>query len=283
MKRRLRRIAVRLLALVTVVYIAFAAILAFSQTSLIYPRHMIEAPMPDADIPAFVERWWIESREGDKVEAWFIPGEGRSDESPGPAAILLHGNGELIDHNLRTAALYTGMGISVLMPEYRGYGRCTGTPGQAAITQDLLAFHAKLIARPEIDPTRLIYHGESLGTGYACVLADLHPPRAIILNSPFRSMTSMAAKFFLPGFLVTSPLRSDLALAKDPAPVLIFHGKHDNVVPFTQGLALSKIAPRCEFVELDCGHNDLPPPPGWTAYESRIKSFLQTNGVLDVR
>ncbi len=286
MSRRLTRTALRLFALLAMVYVGMGGVLACSQTSLIYPRHMIGPPMPDADIPAFVERLWIDvpaggngAGSGWRVEAWFISGEGRTAQSPGPAAVLLHGNGELIDHNLATAAMYTKMGISVFQPEYRGYGRSTGTPGQKAITEDLLRFPAMLSARPEVDPARLVYHGESLGTGYACVLASHHPPRALILNSPFRSVAAMAARFLMPGFIVTSPLRSDDVLAKDIAPVLIFHGVQDEVVPIAHGRALAKIAPRCEMVELNCGHNDL--PPDWNAYESRITAFLQSSGVLE--
>lgn len=276
MKRRPARIALRLLIMLAAIYALFDGVLACSQTSLIYPRHLIEAPMPDADIPAFVERWWHESSDGSRIEAWFILGEGRTPTSPGPAAILLHGNGELIDHNLATAALYTKMGISVLLPEYRGYGRSTGTPGQEAITEDLIAFHTKLLERPEVDPTRILYHGESLGTGYACVLASTHPPRAIILNSPFRSLAAMANKFLMPGFLVSSPLRSDEVLKKDIAPVLIFHGTHDTIIPIAHARALAKIAPRAELIELDCNHNDL--PPDWRTYEQKIAEFLKANG-----
>ncbi|MFM9958491.1 MAG: alpha/beta hydrolase [Phycisphaerales bacterium] len=281
MKRRVGRIAVRLGVLAVLVYVGFGAVLALSQTSLIFPRHMTGPGLSDAEVPAFVERWWVSPAPSDapgvKVEAWFILGDGRSATSPGPAVVLLHGNGELIDDNLQTAEMYRRMGISVLMPEYRGYGRSGGTPGQRVITGDLLKFHAMLLARSEVDASRLIYHGESLGTGFASVLAGERPPRVVILNSPFKSVASMAARFLVPGFLVRSPLRSDEVLAKDIAPVLIFHGVYDHVVPIEQGRALAKVTPRAVFVELDCGHNDL--PPSWPAYRERIAVFLEEYGV----
>jgi len=277
-KRGLRHWGVRLLTMLVLIYVGFGAVVGCSQTSIIYPRHMIGAPMPDADIPAFVERWWLDTPDGARVEAWFIPAQGATPERPGPAAIVLHGNAELIDHRVRTAEMYLRMGVSVLLPEYRGYGRSSGTPSQRMITADLLAFYDRLVSRPEVDANRLVYHGVSLGTGYACVLASERPPRALVLNSPFRSVAAMAARFLLPGFLVTSPLRSDLVLATDPAPVLIFHGVYDDIIPVSHGQALAEIAPRAELVELDCGHNDLPPDP--VRYAERIRVFLESAGVM---
>lgn len=275
--RILRRIGVFL----AVLYLAACGVLYTSQTSLIYPRSQIEPAPSESERPPEFESFWITAKDGSKVEAWFLLGEGRSPTSPGPAAVLTHGNGEYIDYNVETAKMYRRWGISVLMPEYRGYGRSTGTPGQAAITEDLLAFYSWLVARPEVDASRLVYHGESIGTGYACVLADAHPPRALILNSPFMSLAAMAARYGMPSWLVESPLRNDQVVSKDIAPVLIFHGSHDTVVPFEQGKRLSKVAPRCEFVEFNCGHNDLPPQPDWPVYAATIHRFLAVNGVLE--
>lgn len=272
------RRAARAAALLAITYGAWCAALFILQDSIVYPRHVIGPAPPESSRPPGVDVWWIDTPAGTRVEAWFMLGRGRTPESPGPALIWLHGNAELIDHNLTPARLYARMGISVLLPEYRGYGRSEGTPSQAGITADLVRFRDRLAEMPEVDPDRLVYHGESLGSGFACALATERPPRAMVLNSPFTSVISMAARFLVPGFLVTSPLRSDRVLAMLDVPVLIFHGTGDDVVPIGHGRRLARVARRAEMVELDCGHNDL--PPDWRTYMERVREHLERSGVL---
>ena len=64
---------------------------------------------------------FITTEEGYKVEAWFFPGYGKKKKKP--VVIFFHGNGELIDYWPWKLEEYRKMGISVLLPEYRGYGR----------------------------------------------------------------------------------------------------------------------------------------------------------------
>lgn len=277
-----RRTAVLLAAL----YGCWCAVLFFAQGALIYPRHMVGAAPAESERPADAEAWWITAPDGSRVEAWFVRGDGRSAEAPGACVVWLHGNGELIDHNMQGARMYARMGVSVLLPEYRGYGRSGGTPGQAAILHDLSRFLGMLGERPEVDLSRLVLHGESLGTGFAAELASRRaragaPVRAMVLNSPFLSVRAMAGRYLVPGFLVRTPLRSDVALRGASWPVLVFHGKRDEVVPFEQGRALAALTPGAEFVELDCGHNDL--PPSWPAYAARVRDFLERSGVTEER
>src|SRR5699024_1012438 len=134
-----------------------------------------------------LERLWIDSDEG-AVEAWFLPGDDVEPARPGPAILFTHGNAELIDHWPDALARYRRLGVSVVLPEYRGYGRSAGSPSEAAIAQDLRALHALLSADPRVDASRIVYHGRSLGGGAVCTLLDAHPPRALILESTFTSI-----------------------------------------------------------------------------------------------
>src|SRR5690606_34255575 len=103
-----------------------------------------------------------------RVEAWLLPGDGVSAERPGPAVVFAHGNAELIDHWPGALARYRRLGVSVVLPEYRGYGRSAGRPSESAIRDDLRALHARLSSHPMVDVTRLVYHGRSLGGGAVC-------------------------------------------------------------------------------------------------------------------
>ncbi len=253
-------------------YLAWCLVLSACQTSMIFPREIAGTGLPESAIPRGVERWWITAKDGSNVEAWFIAPP-LDAPAPAPCAIIFHGNGELIDHIDSYAEWYRQRGYAVLLPEYRGYGRSGGTPGQAAITDDMLAFHAKLAARPDVDPARIVYHGRSLGCAVAAQLADQKPPAAFVLESPFLSINAMAARYFVPGFFVKHPYRTDKVLPRLGKPVLILHSTHDEIVPYSHGKRLHELTPESKFVDLSGSHNstlsNLP------QYWSSIDEFLR--------
>jgi fermentation-respiration switch protein FrsA (DUF1100 family) len=55
-------------------------------------------------------------------------------------------------------------------------------------------------------------------------------------------------------------------------PLLVIHGKHDETVPYSHGVKLSKNAPNGKLITYDCGHNDC--PPDWDAFYDDIRKFL---------
>lgn len=243
----------------------------FIQRSMLYPTGYVRVPAR-VNKPADLREIWIDTPAG-KVEAWFIAGKGITAEQPGPAVLFAHGNAELIDHNLDLLGEYRKNGISVMLCEYRGYGRSAGSPSQSAITEDFIQFFDLLAAMPEVDKSRIIFHGRSLGGGAVCALSEHRKPAAIILQSTFRSVKSIAAKLLLPAFLVRDPFDNEAALTKFDGPVLIFHGTRDSAIPHSHGVALSKIARDVTFIEYQCDHNDFPPNEAifWRDVETFLK------------
>ena len=79
-----------------------------------------------------LKKIWLDTEEG-RVEAWLIPGDDVSAERPGPAVVFTHGNAELIDYWPAALAGYQKLGATLLLPEYRGYGRSAGSPSQEKI------------------------------------------------------------------------------------------------------------------------------------------------------
>lgn len=243
------------------------------QRSLIFPRQYA-VPVPEAARTPGLERWTVDNDEG-AVEVWFLPGEGVDADQPGPAVVFAHGNAELIDHWPTALAPYRALGVSVLLPEYRGYGRSAGAPSEAAIAADFRAAHAALVADPRVDPERLVYHGRSLGGGAVCDLLRAHPPRALVLESTFASIPEVAGA---PAFLVVDRFENLVAVRDYPGPVLVLHGRRDEVVPFRHGERLARAAPRARLVAYDAGHNDFPPPTA--DYWPEISRHLRAAGVL---
>lgn len=243
-----------MLLILLIAYGAWCLLLYFAQSSLLYLPAMAGPPTRDQLIPPYVERLWIEPQPGVKVEAWLVLPPG---ERPLPLVVLTHGNAELIDHCADDAEHWINRGFAVLMPEYRGYGRSTGSPGQDAIVADALALIAAARKNPRIAPDSPVLHGRSLGSGVAAQLASKldSPPRALILESAFTSVAGFAWRYGVPPMLVTNPYRTDRVLPALACPILILHSEHDEIVPFSHGQLLASLNPRAALVKLDGSHN----------------------------
>jgi fermentation-respiration switch protein FrsA (DUF1100 family) len=274
--RRLRRLSILVLGLCCLWVLAVLSL----QRLMIFPRYLLQPDeRPGVGVRGLV-RLSVQSPEG-PVEGWFLPGLGVSAERPGPAVLFAHGNAELIEHWPEVLHRYRELGISVLLPEYRGYGRSAGSPSQAAITEDFIAFYDLLVHRPEVDRDRVVFHGRSLGGGAVCALAEHRRPAALVLQSTFASMRRMARRYLVPGFMVRDPFDNLAAVSRVGRPVLIVHGRRDGLIPYAHARALHEAAPGSQLVGYDADHNDC--PPDWAAFWQEITRFLRRARILDPR
>lgn len=267
-RRRPLRMIVRIMF---VSYLAWFGLVYFAQSRLLYQREVAGKAM--MSVPAKEgEEVWLTAADGVRVEAWFLPGAGRSARSPGPAVIYTHGNAELIENNLDRARFYAAHGVSVLMPEYRGYGRSGGEPSESAIAADMEAFYDLLVQRPEVDRARVFLHGRSLGGGVAAELAQRKKPAGLILESTFTSVAGFAWKFGVPPVLVRNPYRTDARIGSLGCPILILHGADDEAIPAAHGRALHALA-GSRYYEGPGGHNDF--PRDRDEYEGVVLEFVE--------
>jgi len=257
----------RLVALLAAAYVCYACFVFLVQRTVIYPGRAIRVPSTP---PPGVVSLWLETPFG-RSEAWFLPANGAV-SGPRPALLFFHGNGEVIDFLPAEAGWLRELGFSVLLVEYPGYGRSTGKPSEKAITAAAVAAYDFLASRTDIDSRRVVAFGRSLGCGAACALSLQRPVAALVLQSPFTSIRPFARHFLLPGFLARDLFDNRRALQEYAGPVLIFHGLHDDTIPFTHGRELAAVARRVRLVPLDCGHNDC--PPDVRVFRETVRSFL---------
>src|SRR4029079_11055806 len=89
--------------------------------------------------------------------------------------------------------------------------------------------------------TRLVYFGESLGTGVAAGLAAEQQPAALVLRSPFTSMTDVG-DWHYPWLPVRWLLRDRFDTASRivglGVPLLVIAGDRDTIVPYRQSRQL---------------------------------------------
>jgi len=126
---------------------------------------------------------------------------------------------------------------------------------------DSRAARAYLTARPDVDRSRIVYFGESLGTAVAVDLAVEHPPAALVLRSPFTSLGDLGQHHY--PFLPVRLLLRDRFAAIDHirrirVPLLVIVGGHDRIVPIDNSRRLYEAAetPKTLLVLPDADHND---------------------------
>lgn len=234
--------------------IVFALARWFEWANLYHPRRELSSTPAAAGL-AF-EDVWMRAGDGVVTHGWWIPHE----QARG-AVVYFHGNGENIGDLPEMAAWLHRRRLSVLLAEYRGYGKSRGVTRERGIARDAHAAWTTAVERigGGETPPRVIVHGRSLGAAIAARLAAERPVRGVVLESPFFSTLEMAKTLFpgLPArWLVTQRYETGAAVARITAPVLVAHSPEDEVVPFEQGRAVyeAAAAPKT-FIRLAGGHN----------------------------
>lgn len=269
------QVVLKTVSWILLLYAGYCCLLFLLQRQMMFPRYLIDVP-PERNIPG-AEKMWIDTEYG-KIEAWFLPPVPGKGKIPAPAVIFAHGNGELIDFWPEEFRPFTQLGIGVLLVEYPGYGRSEGKPSQQSITDTFVTAYDLLISRKDVDSSRIILVGRSIGGGAICQLAAKRPSAALILMSAFISARSFAPRYLAPGFLVQDPFDNREVVRSYPEPVLVIHGNRDELIPYKHGTALFRSAKQGKMITYDAGHNDC--PPVWNVFWEDMGGFLRQTNIL---
>lgn len=243
-----------IIVIVIGLYLALVALMFLLQDRMMYlPLRAIGATPAERGLA--YEEVRIETSDGVELAGWFVPA------LPERGVVLFfHGNAGNISHRLDSLEVFHDLGVSTLIFDYRGYGQSQGRPSEQGTYLDAEAAWRYLVEEWQVPAGRMFFFGRSLGGAVATYLAQVHPPRALILESTFTSAPDIAAHH-LP-FVPARPLvrfRYD-TLARLPGincPVLVVHSPDDEVIPYSHGRRLFAAAPEPkEFLEIHGGHNE---------------------------
>ncbi len=269
-KRRLMKLILLPLAIVMGLYLLVVALVYFNQASLLYfPPQTLPALTP-ADRGMPYEDVWLTTEDGVRIHSWYIPLEGARG-----TVIYFHGNGGAVNMVIEEATPLHGMGLNVLLVEYRGYGLSEGTPTEAGLYADARAAYAYLVDERGIPPTTIIVAGHSLGGGVAVALASERPVAGLLIISSFTSTVAVAQERY-PWLPVQRLSRhrypSAARLPSIRVPVFISHGTADRTIGFHHGQTLYALANEPKtFMALDSGH-----VPGLEALAEQQPDALHT-------
>ena len=214
---------------------------------------------------------WITSKDGTRLHGWYCPAE-----SPKAVMLYFHGTGgNLAGRTSTLKFLQEELIVSVLIFDYRGYGRSDGKATVAGAIEDAQDARAELAKLAGIDESDVVLLGRSLGGAIAIQLAADAPPRGLIVESSFSSLREVAREHFpkLAWLVPKNKLDSELAIADVRCPLLQSHGDADRVISFESGRCLFAAAkqPKQFVVLTGLGHNDRPT----REYYAAMADFLE--------
>jgi fermentation-respiration switch protein FrsA (DUF1100 family) len=196
----------------------------------------------------------LQASDGTKLHAWWIVAPDAK-----LATLHLHGNGGNITHRGLSARSIVQAGSSVLLLDYRGYGRSEGSPSEKGLYRDAEAAY-DWIAAQGYGPEQIVIHGESLGTAVAAYLATQRKSRGLILEAPFTSARAVAGRVFpLIGPMLIWGYNTKARIKDVHVPVFMIHGDRDEVIAYEFGQELYAAAnePKSFWTIPGATHNDL--------------------------
>lgn len=266
-----KTLALSALKISACVYGGLCLVLFLRQSRMVYyPDRTIQTT--PAEINLAFETLRIPTADGEHIGAWYVPAE----KARG-TVMICHGNAGNIGDRLHIIALYHGLGMNVLIFDYRGYGASTGKPTEEGTYHDARAAWNYLREQRGIPPQQIVICGRSLGGAVAAQLASEVKAAGLILEATFTSLPDMASHLYpwLPVKLLCRFRYNTLArLPEIKCPLLIAHSPDDEMIPYAQGKRLYDAARTSKiFHQLTGGHND---GEGETsaAYRQALDDFL---------
>jgi abhydrolase domain-containing protein 17 len=210
----------------------------------------------------------LTTRDGVEISAVYLP-------NPQAKFTILysHGNAEDLGHILPTLEELRNLGFAVFSYDYRGYGTSQGNPTEKTTYKDIDAAYNYLTQNLGVLPEKIILYGRSVGGGPSVDLASRKPIGGLILENTFVSTFRVATRVTLFPF---DKFNNIAKIKNVRSPVLIMHGKADEIIPFWHGEKLFATAnePKRFLAIEGAGHNDFKLVAG-EEYEQALAEFTQ--------
>ncbi|KAG2378046.1 hypothetical protein C9374_008668 [Naegleria lovaniensis] len=169
------------------------------------------------------------------------------------------------------------LNVNVLHYEYVGYGLANQyQPSESDTYESAEAAYEYLTKAQKVNPKDIVIFGTSVGSGPSCYLANKYPIKGLILECPFVSICRIVSQsvFLRPVDMFCNINR----IPNVKAPVIIFHGTNDDVVPYDHGKELySNVQKQYQykFISIENGsHHDIIERLTLKTYIQTLRGFL---------
>jgi len=235
-----------------IAYIVLIIFIYFYQRNLLY--HPSENNYQNDKIQFNYDEIFIKVNDEIHLKSWII----KKDFKKLKTLVIFHGNaGHLSNRIYKLNELYK-LDINILLISWRGFSGNKGSPTEKNLYQDAEA-SIQWLNEQGANNNQIILYGESLGSGVAVEIGKENNFNSIILESPFTSIEN-SAKIYYPYLPVKLLLKdrydSINKIKMINTPILIMHGKKDDVVPFSMGKELFEKAnsPKHSYFTPDDDH-----------------------------
>jgi fermentation-respiration switch protein FrsA (DUF1100 family) len=259
------------LALILIIAVVKLLVLYMERKSTFYPaRNLNFLPEQYGLKPKEIS---FTTNDGEKLWGWYF-----MHPQPEYTILFFHGNAENISHRLDFAQRILSKNFNLLLVDYRGYGKSSGSPSEKGIYRDAQASYAFLRDSLEVPPQKVVIWGISIGAAAALDLASKVKARAVILEGCFTSAKDMS-RLLLPPFpwhwFMSYKFDNTNKISAIDVPVLFIHGNQDEIVPFQMGQVLYESAnqPKEFYTVKGAGHNDTYEIGGEEYFET-VKEFI---------
>jgi alpha-beta hydrolase superfamily lysophospholipase len=197
------------------------------------------------------------------------------DSIPKGVVLYFHGNKENIGRYAPFANNFTKHGYEVWMEDYPGFGKSTGSITEKKLYEQ--AWQIYVMAKSKFSSDSIIIYGKSFGTGIASYLAANAQAKRLILETPYSSIPSLFscyAPIYPTALMATYKIPTYQYLQDVKAPIIIFHGTGDWIIPYRCASKLkSVLKPTDEFITIPNGtHHDL---NDFGIMKNKLDSILQ--------
>ncbi|MFE1746374.1 alpha/beta hydrolase [Coleofasciculus sp. H7-2] len=207
----------------------------------------------------------LTTADGVQISAAYLP-------NPNATYTILysHGNAEDLLDVLSVRQGLRNLGFAVFAYDYRGYGTSQGTPTEGNSYRDIDAAYTYLTQQLGVPPNQIIAYGRSVGSGPAVDLASRQPLAGLIVESAFITAFRVLTRIPIVPF---DKFRNLDKIKQVRCPVLVMHGRADEVIPFWHGEQLFAAANEPKrFLWVDgAGHNDF----SWIAAQQSEKALRE--------
>jgi len=270
----MRNLFVFLMKFVAVIFILVTILLLllyFNQEKLIFFPEKLSADEKFSFSGNYEEKYFT-MPDGKKLHALYF----KADSSRG-VVYYLHGNAGSVKSWGTVADIFASQNFDLLLLDYRGYGKSEGhISNEKELYSDVNVVYDSLKANyPE---EKIVVLGYSIGTGLAANVAANHHPGKLILMAPYFNFPDLVKQIYpiVPGFMLKYKLKTNEFLPKVTAPIVIFHGLNDELIPFQSSERLKTLCkPGDKLILLDNQmHNGINEN---SLFQNELKHLLMNN------
>lgn len=170
------------------------------------------------------------------------------------------------------------IGWNLLITDYRGYGKNSGSISEESMNSDAELWLSYLLNEIKIPRNEIVIYGRSIGTGVAIDLVSKNPDLNLFLETPFIDLFTLARNYypFIQAWMLKFQFQNLAKLKNIRSKIRIFHGTQDPIIPYSNSeIIFKKLKEQNQDVILftisNGSHNDLTIYP---EYHRALKNSL---------